>query len=40
MVLFDDTAKGGGPLHSVYLRKMDGSQPVWLGDGYATGIVE
>jgi tRNA A-37 threonylcarbamoyl transferase component Bud32/dipeptidyl aminopeptidase/acylaminoacyl peptidase len=32
-ILFDETAVGGGPLHSVYLRDADGSPAIRLGDG-------
>jgi eukaryotic-like serine/threonine-protein kinase len=34
-VLLDETGEGGGQRHSVYLRKLDGSPPVRLGDGFA-----
>lgn len=34
-VLFDETGEGGGQRHSVYLRKLDGSPPIRLGDGFA-----
>ena len=37
-VLFEEQGKGGGPGYSVYLRNTDGSPPVRLGDGYASGL--
>ena len=37
-MLFDETAEGGGSLGSVYLRPMDGSPAIRLGDGTARGI--
>src|SRR5260370_19952536 len=37
MVLFDESGAGGAPQHSVYLRTMDGSQPVRLRDGFGFG---
>src|SRR5262249_55577893 len=37
-VLFDESAEGGGPNYSVYLRKTDGSPAVRLGDGAAMAI--
>lgn len=37
-VLFDETAEGGGPRHGVYVRKMDGSPAVRLGDGIAQDL--
>jgi len=37
-LLIDETAEGGGPAGSVYLRPMDGSPAVRLGDGAANGI--
>jgi serine/threonine protein kinase/Tol biopolymer transport system component len=38
MILFDESGEGGGPRHSIYLRKLDGSAPVRLGDGLASGL--
>jgi eukaryotic-like serine/threonine-protein kinase len=32
-VLFSEQASGGGPLYTTYIRKMDGSPAVRLGDG-------
>ncbi len=37
-LLFDEPGGGGGPASSVYLRKMDGSQPVRLGDGVSMAL--
>jgi eukaryotic-like serine/threonine-protein kinase len=37
-VLFDETGEGGGPHHGVYVRKMDGSPAVRLGDGIAQDL--
>jgi eukaryotic-like serine/threonine-protein kinase len=34
-VLFDETAEGGGPAYSVYVRRVDGSPAIRLGDGVA-----
>ena len=33
VLLFDETAEGGGASNSVYTRRLDGSTPVRLGDG-------
>ena len=33
-VMFTEWGEGGGPNYSIYLRGMDGSTPVRLGDGY------
>ncbi|HEV8266587.1 MAG TPA: protein kinase [Thermoanaerobaculia bacterium] len=33
VLLFDETAEGGGAANSVYVRRIDGSAPVRLGDG-------
>jgi Tol biopolymer transport system component len=33
MLLLDDQGETGGPTYSVYLRKMDGSPPIRLGEG-------
>ena len=38
MLLFDETAEGGGVNQGVYLRRMDGSPAVRLGDGIAMGL--
>jgi eukaryotic-like serine/threonine-protein kinase len=37
-VLFTEGGEGGGPSYSVYLRNMDGSQAVRLGDGSGIAI--
>jgi Tol biopolymer transport system component len=37
-LLFDEPGGGGGPTSSVYLRKMDGSPPVRLGDGFSMAL--
>lgn len=37
-VLFEEQGAGGGLNYSVYLRKMDGSAAVRLGDGYALAL--
>jgi Tol biopolymer transport system component len=37
-LLIDETAEGGGPSGSVYLRPMDGSPAMRLGDGAAFGL--
>ena len=37
-VLFSESGEGGGPRYGAYLRKMDGSPAVRLGDGQATGL--
>jgi hypothetical protein len=34
MVIFDETGSAGGELHAVYLRDVDSTQPVKLGDGF------
>jgi hypothetical protein len=38
MLLIDETAEGGGPAGSVYLRPMDGTPAIRLGDGAANGM--
>ena len=38
VMLFDETAEGGGVQGSVYLRPMDGSPAIRLGDGTGRGI--
>jgi dipeptidyl aminopeptidase/acylaminoacyl peptidase len=37
-VLFDETGEGGGPKHGVYVRRLDGSAAVRLGDGSAGSL--
>ncbi len=37
-VLFDETGEGGGKTYSVYMRDVDGSPAVRLGDGGAMGF--
>src|SRR5262249_8081859 len=37
-LVFEEQGAGGGPNYSVYIRNMDGSPAVKLGDGYATGV--
>jgi hypothetical protein len=37
-LLFDESGEGGGPGYAVYLRKMDRSLPVRLGEGSAQGL--
>jgi eukaryotic-like serine/threonine-protein kinase len=37
-LLFDESSEGGGPKGSVYLRAVDGSPPVRLGDGQALDL--
>ncbi len=37
-VVFTEQSEGGGPGYSVYLRKLDGSAPVRLGEGNAMAI--
>jgi serine/threonine protein kinase/Tol biopolymer transport system component len=37
-LLFDEPGGGGGPTGAVYLRKMDGSAPVRLGDGISMAL--
>ena len=37
-LLFDEGGEGGGPNGSVYLRSIDGSAPVRLGDGQALDL--
>lgn len=37
-LLFFESGEGGGPGYSVYLRKMDGSPAVRLGEGSASGL--
>jgi serine/threonine protein kinase/Tol biopolymer transport system component len=36
--VFTEQGQAGGPGYSVYLRRMDGSSPVRLGEGYAMAI--
>jgi Tol biopolymer transport system component len=36
--LFSEAGEGGGPKYSVYLRKLDGSPAVRLGDGTASAL--
>jgi len=36
--VFTEAGEAGGPGYSVYLRKMDGSAPVRLGEGYALAL--
>jgi hypothetical protein len=38
LLAFDETADGGGPLSSCYVRRTDGSPAVRLGDGIAMAI--
>jgi len=38
MLLLDDEGEGGGPSYTTYLRKMDGSPPVRLGEGAACAL--
>ncbi|MGH9896539.1 MAG: hypothetical protein ACREA0_31975, partial [bacterium] len=37
-ILFDESGEGGGPNHSVFLRRLDGSPPVRLGDGFGIAL--
>ncbi len=37
-LLFDETGDGGGPNHSVYLRKLETDSTVRLGDGQAVAL--
>lgn len=37
-ILFSEVGDGGGPRYSVYLRKLDGSPALRLGDGAAQGL--
>jgi serine/threonine protein kinase len=37
-LLFDEPGGGGGPTGSIYLRRMDGSPPVRLGDGLSMAL--
>ena len=37
-VLFEEESEGGGPNYTVYLRDMDGSPPVKIGEGLAVAI--
>ncbi len=37
-LLFDETGEGGGPEHSVFLRRLDGSPPVRLSDGFGVAL--
>jgi Tol biopolymer transport system component len=38
MILFDESGEGGGPGFSVYIRKLDGSPAVRLGEGSAQAL--
>jgi Tol biopolymer transport system component/tRNA A-37 threonylcarbamoyl transferase component Bud32 len=38
MLLFDEEGDGGGPTYSVYVRKLDGSPAVRLGEGSAVAL--
>ncbi|MGH9704908.1 MAG: protein kinase domain-containing protein [Candidatus Acidiferrales bacterium] len=38
LLLFDEEGNGGGPNYSVYVRKIDGSPAVRLGDGSAASL--
>ncbi len=38
MLLFDEEGDGGGPTYSVYIRKVDGSPAVRLGEGSAASL--
>jgi len=38
--VFTEQGEAGGPGYSVYLRKLDGSSPVRLGEGYAMAISQ
>ena len=33
MIVFDETGEGGGPKHGIFMRRLDGSPAVRLGDG-------
>jgi eukaryotic-like serine/threonine-protein kinase len=37
-ILFEEEGEGGGPNYTVFLRNMDGSPPVKIGEGYAGAI--
>jgi len=37
-LLFEEWGEGGGPQSGVYLRRLDGSDPVRLGDGIGLGL--
>lgn len=37
-LLFGESAEGGGPAYSVFIRATDGSAPVRLGEGMALGL--
>jgi Tol biopolymer transport system component len=37
-LLFDEEGEGGGPSYTTYVRKMDGSPPVRLGEGAACAL--
>ena len=37
-ILFEEESEGGGPNYTVYLRDMDGSPPVKIGEGIAVAI--
>jgi eukaryotic-like serine/threonine-protein kinase len=38
LLLFDESGEAGGQLGAIYLRKMDGSPPVRLGDGTSDSL--
>ncbi len=38
LLLFDESGEGGGPGYSVYIRKLDGSPAVRLGEGSAQAL--
>jgi Tol biopolymer transport system component len=38
LLLFDESGEGGGPGYSVYIRKLDGSPAVRLGEGSAQSL--
>ena len=37
-IAFEEEGNGGGPNYTVYLRDLDGSPPVRIGEGYCEGI--
>ncbi|MGZ7041011.1 MAG: protein kinase domain-containing protein, partial [Thermoanaerobaculia bacterium] len=37
-ILFNETREGGGTKSGVYLRKLDASTPIRIGDGYGDGL--
>lgn len=37
-ILFEEEGEGGGPNYTVFLRNMDGSPPVKIGEGYAGAL--